>query len=94
MTVVLPKFPWSRSRCVEVFQFLPVFERIHTGPKSVVDIREQLLLVHKPLKRFCYQFFIFMNVIEDVPFEDEIPAVDAQIAFIDGTDLGDQAAAV
>ncbi len=73
---------------------LLILKSVHARPESVVNIGQQLLLIHKPLERFAHEFFVFPYVIEDLVFENEVSAVYPQVALIHRMDSRDQASIV
>src|SRR5262249_22403830 len=92
LLAILPHFPGGRAGSPQVFEFLFVFERVHGSPKSVVGIANQLLFVDEALERTVDEFLFFANVIEDAVVENEIAAIDAHRAVVDGMNSRNQIA--
>jgi hypothetical protein len=66
---------------------LLLLERVHRRPETVVSVRHQLVLGDQPPKRLLHEVVAFLDVVEDLPSEDEVAAVDPHVRIRDVVDL-------
>src|SRR5262249_18325260 len=68
----LPHLPGRVPLGVQVFELLPVLERVHAGPVAAVLVGEQLPLLDQPLEGLLHQLLAVAHVLEDLRAEGEV----------------------
>ena len=63
-------------------EHLPISERIHRPPKSIVLVRHQTPLPDQPIERFKHKLFPVADVIEDLVTENEISPIDPDFRLV------------
>jgi hypothetical protein len=86
----IPDLPRSFALVMQFFQLLKLLYRVHTSPKTVVRVANQLLLCDEALERLMNQFFAFVHVVEDLLAEYKEATVNPLICFGDMTNVGYQ----
>jgi hypothetical protein len=69
--MAIPDCPRSVTTTVQILEFLELFECVHTGPETVVDVRNKLPLRDQAPKRLFHQFLSLLDVSEDFPPKQE-----------------------
>src|SRR5215467_9832234 len=75
----LPQFPGRGSLAIQLLQFLPLFERVHALPETVVAMAHELFCADEPLKWLPHEFLACFDVLENRAFEDKVAAVDPDV---------------
>src|SRR5277367_3269772 len=65
-----------------LLEHLPVPERVHGPPKSFVPVGHELPTVDEALEGLHDQFVPFLDVVEYLPPEDEIAAIDPNLGVV------------
>ena len=63
-------------------EHLPISERIHRPPESIVLVGHQTPLLDQAIERLEHQLFAVADVIEDLVAEDEVSAIDPNFGFL------------
>src|SRR3989442_4468042 len=84
----LPHLPRSRTFRVELIELHLVFERVHGREEALVRIRQELLPRNQAPEGFNHEFLAIMDIIEDLPTQHKVAAIDAQIGIGDRPDVG------
>ena len=90
----LPDLPGGVALKEGFVELLFFFEGVDAGPEAVVLVGVELLFLNEAAEGGFDEFFIRLHVVEDFFFEDEVAAVDADVAATDGADGGDGAVGV
>src|SRR6266487_19887 len=86
-----PLRPRGQRLVGQLLQRLVDHQRVHRRPEAGVRVGDQLALLDQPLERLDHQLLTLVEIVEDVPPEDEVAAVDPQPGALDVADAGDQA---
>src|SRR6478735_910019 len=78
-----PDLPRTRSASHEVVELNLVLEGIHALPKSVIGMGNQLILLDQATEGLDDQLFTAEKMVENLLFEHEEPAVDANVRISD-----------
>src|SRR5262245_2153718 len=71
-----PDFPFGLSYLPQLIEFQIVLVRVHALPEASVPVRHQLPFTRQPPERLALEGAVVVQVIEDLPVEDEETAVD------------------
>src|SRR2546425_60853 len=85
----LPHFPRSWTFRVELIELHLVFKRVHGREEALVRIRQELLSRNQTLEGFNHEFLAIMDMIEDLPTQHKVAAIDAEIGIGDRLDVAD-----
>ena len=77
--VGIPDLPWSAAVLVQGLEPLLVLQRVHRGPESLVPLREHLAGRHQPLQRLLDEVLAGSQLVEELPAQDEVTAVDPDV---------------
>src|ERR1044071_9666243 len=73
-----PDLPGGAPLRQQLVQLDLVAEGVHAAPEAVVRDRHHLALLHQAPERLHPQLLAFLHVVEDLPAQSEVAAVDAQ----------------
>ena len=91
---VLPDRPRHLARLDELLEVLPVAERVHRGPEAVIAIAEDLVALDEPGEDVRNQVLARPDLVEDLPTEHEVAAVQPEIRLAHVLDAADLAASL
>src|SRR5215472_4328666 len=92
--MLVPDLPGSVPLGVEVVEMLLVLEGVHASPEAIVLISDELLFGDEAPEWLVDEFFAFLQVLENIFFENEVAAINAHGALGNIFDIGNQVAAV
>src|SRR5579859_243406 len=92
--MAIPNLPRGIPFGIEVIEVLFVLEGVHAGPEPIVLMRDQLLFRDETLKGLMNEFFTIFQILENLSFEDEISTINAQGAFVDVLNVGNQTTSI
>src|SRR6185437_5714877 len=81
VVIVVVQVPGHIATFDHLLKDLPVPERIHGTPKSLISVGHKLSALDETLEVLHHQFVPFSNVVEYLAPEDEIPAIDPDLGF-------------
>src|SRR3954463_1306760 len=86
----LPASPGRAACGIQALERLHVLERVHRRPEARVPVGQELAVRDQPLERLLDQLVAWLQVVEDLPAQDEVPAVDPDVGIVDVRDAGDE----
>src|SRR5258706_14472520 len=79
---ILVRLPWRIATFNHLLEDLSVPEGVHGAPKSFVAVRHKLATLDEALEGLHHQLVPFLNVVEYLLAENEIPAIDPYVGLM------------
>jgi hypothetical protein len=73
---MVARLPWHIAAFDHLLEHLSVPERVHCSPESFIPVRHKLPTLDEALEGLNYQLVSFLNVVEYLVAENEIPTID------------------
>src|SRR5258708_19964588 len=79
---MVAQLPWHIAAFDHLLEYLLVSEGVHCSPESFIPVRHKLPTIDEALEGLNYQLVAFLNVVEYLVGENEIPSIDPYVGFL------------